>query len=478
MDQGILQKTDDGEEYWAYGGDFGWDDIRTDYNFCINGLVDPDRGLHPGYWEVKKVYQNFAAEPVDLQRGKVKLINKYFFRNLDEFEIAWEIRAGGKEIARGTLGSISVKPQSEKVVDLNLPGISPEPGTEYFLNISLLTKNAEGFIPAGYQQAWEQFQLPIMLPEKSLDISKFSSLKLEEPGDEIIISGEGFSIRFDKKQGKLVSWIHEGNQLIKTAPSPNFWRAPIDNDRGGNFDFFANKWRDAGKKSRVKNLAVQQISRNRIEITVTRILYNVMGSVLEEKYTILGNGDIVIDNHYFNGSFNLYTMPRIGLRMQLPYEFNRLTWLGEGPYENYCDRNEGTWIDQFTSSVEDQYVAYIRPQENGHKTDVRWLALTNEEGAGLMVLSRHRFEFNALHNTIEDFDCEILDKELKHTYDIKPRQLVELNLDYLHRGLGGTNSWGVPPLDQYLISAIKQHTYMFILRPVSKDDEIDNRVVD
>ncbi|HEC42196.1 MAG TPA: DUF4981 domain-containing protein [Bacteroides sp.] len=473
VDQGILQKTDDGEEYWAYGGDFGWDDIRTSNNFCLNGIVDPDRGLHPAYWEVKKIYQNFAVEPVDLTVGRVKLINKYFFRNLDEFEIVWEIKAGGKDIATGKLEKISIEPQSDEVVDLNFPHISPEPGTEYFLKISLLTKNPEGFIPAGYQQAWEQLQLPITIPTEPLDITEFPSLELDEQDAEIIIQGTGFKIKFDKNEGKLVSWIHQGNELIKTAPLPNFWRAPIDNDRGGDFDYFANSWRDAGKKSRVMDLGVEQISKNRIEINVTRRLYNVMASILEEKYTILGNGDIVIDNHFFNGSFNLYTMPRIGIRMQLPNEYRQLTWLGEGPYENYSDRNEGTWIDQFSSSVEEQYVAYIRPQENAHKTEVRWLTLTNEDGAGLMVMSRHKFEFNALHNTIEDFDCEILDGDLKHTYDIKPRELVELNLDYLHRGLGGTDSWGAPPLEKYLIPATKQHKYMFILRPVSKDDDIN-----
>jgi beta-galactosidase len=473
VDQGILQKTDDGEEFWAYGGDFGWDDIRTSNNFCLNGIVDPDRGLHPGYWEVKKVYQSFAVEPVDLKAGKVKFINKYFFRNLNEFEIIWDIKADGKYIAKGRLENISIEPQSEKVVELKIPDISLEPGTEYFLKIFLITKNVEGFVPAGYQQAWEQLQLPYSLPCEPLDITKFSSLKLDEQEDEIIITGAGFNIKFDKNEGKLVSWVHEGNQLIKTGPHPNFWRAPIDNDKGGDFDYFARNWRDAGKKSWVKELVVQRIDHNLIEIRVTRRLYNVMASILEEKYTILGNGDIVIDNHFFNGSFNLYTMPRVGLRMQLPYEYNQLTWLGEGPYENYCDRIEGTWIDQFTSSVKEQYVAYIRPQENGHKTNVRWLALTNEEGAGLMITSHHKFEFNALHNTIEDFDCEILDTEFKHTYDIKPRKLVELNLDYLHRGVGGTDSWGAPPLEQYLIPAIKQHKYRFIMRPVSKDDDIN-----
>jgi len=473
VDQGLLQRTEDGEEYWAYGGDFGWDDIRTSYNFCLNGIVDPDRKLHPAYWEVKKVYQNFDVEDVDLASGKVRLINKYFFRNLNEFDITWEIRSEGEELGSGKLKNISVEPQTGEVVDLKFPKIEPEPGKEYFLTLSLLTKEEEGMVPSGYRQAWEQLRLPWSMPQESPDLTGFPSLTADERKNEIIIEGEDFTLRFDKQEGKLVSWLHGDRELIRLAPLPNFWRAPIDNDRGGDFDYFADQWRDAGKKSTLKDIKLAEIGNNGIEITIRRRLYNVMASEIEEKYTVLGNGDVVMDIHYFNGSFNLYPMPRIGVRMQLPREYNHLTWLGEGPHENYPDRREGTWIDRFSSSVEEQYFPYIRPQENAHKTGVRWMSLTNGEGSGLMVQSNNHFGFSALHNTIEDFDCGILDRNLKHTYDIKPRDLVELNLDYLHRGLGGTDSWGAPPLGQYLISATKHYRYRFILRPVSGDQDLN-----
>ena len=474
VDQGLLQKTDSGEGYFAYGGDFGYDDMRTSYNFCLNGIVDPDRTLHPAYHEVKKVYQNFAVEPVDLSQGKVKIMNKYFFRNLDEFELTWDVKADGKVVSSGNL-DVSIEPQSEKEVKLPLPKIKPGPGVEYFLKVSLLARKEEGLVPKGYPLAWEQLKLPVYFAPEPLNTDNIPSVKLKEEGAKIIVSGKDFEVEFNKEEGLLVSWKYNGKQFIKSGPEPNFWRAPIDNDMGGDFAYFARKWKDAGKKSWVKYINVKQADKNRVEVVIRRRLYNVMASELEEKYTVLGNGDVIIDNHYYNGSFNLYPMPRIGMRMQLPFEFNNLTWFGEGPYENYCDRNEGTWVDLFTSPVAEQYFPYIRPQENGHKTEVRWLALTNKEGRGVMVCSPQYFEFNALHNTIEDFDCDILGTVKKHTYDIKPRELVELCLDYRHRGVGGTDSWGEPPLKKYIISARRQYQYTFILRPVSGKDEILER---
>lgn len=472
VDQGIAKKTDAGEPYWAYGSDFGFDDIRSSRNFCLNGIVNPDRSVHPAYWEVKKVYQNFAVKPVDLANGKIKLVNNYYFRNLNEFDIIWTVRGDGKIVARGKVNGVSVGRQSEKVLDLGLPKIDPEPSTEYFLRISLLTNKREGFIHAGYEQAWEQFRLPLFVKSKSLIVDKDLPLKLDEQGDAIVIKGKSFTIKFDKKEGRLVSWVVNDAQLIKEGPLPNFWRGPTDNDIGGDFHYYAKQWKDAGKKSWVKDIRVKRVDKNHFQVHITRRLYNVMASVMEETYTIGGNGDIVVDSHYFNGSFNLYPMPRIGLRMQLPPQYNQLTWLGEGPYENYADRREGTWIDKFSSTVSEQYFAYIRPQENGHKTGVRWLTLTNESGAGLMVLSPTHFEFNTLNNTIEDFDCDILRTEFKHTTDIKPRVLVELCLDHRHQGLGGSDSWGILPLEPYIISARQQYQYRFLLRPVAKGEDV------
>ena len=473
VDQGLLQETKQGDKFWAYGGDFGYDDMRTSYNFCLNGLVNPDRTPHPAYWEVKKVYQPFAAKAVDIQKGKIKLINKHFFKNLDEFTIKWSLNAEGDVIANGLLNDIDVKPQAERELSLDFSDFNQKPGVEYFLKVSLMTKKKEGLISEGYELAWEQLVVPIRGSLKTVKKRKLDPINCTESESELTIRGREFTIKFDKKQGTLCYWEVKGNQLIKSAPLPNFWRAPIDNDLGGDYQFFARKWKDAGSRSWIKTFAVINNESNEIQVKVIRRLYGVMASEMKEIYTITSEGQVIVDYHYYNGAFNTYPMPRIGVRLQLPKEFNQLTWYGEGPFENYSDRKEGTWVDVFNSNVADQYVPYIRPQENGHKTDTRWLTLRNEEGIGLMVTStKNLIEFNALHNTIEDFDTDILGNEHKHTYDIKEKNLVELCLDFKHRGVGGTDSWGQPPLDEYIVSSRQQYTFQFVFKPVGAGDSL------
>ena len=312
-------------------------------------------------------------------------------------------------------------------------------------------------------------------PSNPSDVSNYPLLYLIENANDVVISGDEFTINFNKESGSMISWIANGEELIKQALFPNFWRAPIDNDMGGDFTYFARQWKDAATKSWLLNFDVVRISENIIQIKLRRRLYGVMASMMDETYTILGNGVIVMDNHFLNGAFNMGdNMPRIGHRLQLPGNYNNLTWYGEGPYENYCDRNSATWIDKFESKVSDQFVEYIRPQENGHKTKTKWLSLTNEKGNGLLVSSMQQFEFNALDYTVEDLDADILGdvRLLKHTYDIKPKNLVELSLDHKHRGLGGEDSWGAPPLEQYLVSAQQQYKYSFVFRPIKKGDDV------
>lgn len=470
VDQGIAATNKSGEAFWAYGGDFGPDDVRSDKNFCINGIVNPDRSLKPAYAEVKKVYQNVAIVPYDLSAGQIRIKNKYFFTNLIDYQISWNIKSDGKILLYGTLPKASIPPQSSQLVNLDLSDLRLKSDQEYFLNVSVSSRESDGIIPANFEIAQEQLKLPNKLAYRQIRPDALPTLAVSETADFYEIKGSNFTIQFDRKKGKIKSWNYENTNLIIDGPEPNFWRAPTDNDLGRDNHYFARSWRTAVKQSLINSVSLDKVADNQIKIKVNRRLYGVKGSLSKETYTILGNGEIILDTHFINGTFKLPKLPRIGLKIQLPESFQSISWLGEGPYENYSDRKEATYIDKFHASVADQFVNYIRPQENGHKTDVRWLSLTNHKNVGLMVLSNQNFGFNALNYTLEDLDTD--GENLKHTYDIKPRSLVELSLDYKHTGVGGINSWGAAPLAAYEIPA-RQYRFRFILRPFKGKEDQD-----
>ena len=470
VDQGLSASTEQGEHFWAYGGDFGDEGIRSDKNFCINGIVNPDRTLKPAYEEVKKVYQDIEIKAIDINAGQIRIINKYFFTNLSDFQISWNIKSDGKILLYGTLPNESIPAQSSKLVNFDFTALKPKPDQEYFLNISVTSREEKGLIPAGYEMAQEQLKLPTKFIYQKKQPNTLPAITVTENESIYELMGNKFMLQFDKKLGKIIRWNYHNTDLIIEGPEPNFWRGPTDNDMGCNNHYFARSWRNAVSKSSIEQVSLSIITGNQIQITVNRKLYGVKGSICKETYTMLGNGEIIIDVNFMNGTFSLPNLPRIGLRMQLPEEFKDLSWLGEGPFENYSDRKEATYIDKFHSTVANQFTAYIRPQENGHKTDVRWLTLMNSKEIGLMVLSNQNFEFNALNYTIHDFDTD--GENLKHTFDIKPRPLIELNLDYKQLGVGGIDSWGTPPLANYQIP-VRPYQFRFILRPFDGKDDID-----
>ncbi len=470
VDQGLAATNKQGESFWAYGGDFGYDDIRSDKNFCINGIVNPDRTLKPAYAEVKKVYQNVEIKGYNLNAGQIRITNKYFFTDLIDYQISWNIKSDGKILLYGTLPKTSIPAESNQLVDIDLSDLRMNPNQEYFLNVSVSSREENGLIPASFEVAQEQLKLPNKFAYRKIRPDALPEINVSENENSYEITGTHFLIEFDKKQAKIKRWNYQNTDLILEGPEPNFWRAPIDNDLGRDNHYFARSWRNAVNKSSINQVELVKISANKIQIKVKRRLYGVQGSLSNETYTILGNGEIIVDTHFLNGTFSLPNLPRIGLKMQVPDEFKNLSWLGEGPYENYSDRKEATFIDKFQSTVANQFTNYIRPQENGHKTDVRWLTLMNQKEVGLMVLNDQNFEFNALNYTLEDLDSD--GENLKHTYDIKPRPLIELSLDYKHMGVGGIDSWGTPPLPEYIIPP-RQYKFRFILRPFKGEDQID-----
>ena len=469
VDQGLLAKNEQGEEFFAYGGDFGPAGTPSDQNFCINGLVFPDRKIHPHIHEVKKVYQYIGVKPVDLLNGKIEITNKYDFINLDHVTMTWEVMAEEKEMARGNLSSLNIAPATAVEYQLPLPRIEARPGVEYFLNLSFVTKDKTPLLPTGHELAGEQFKFPLYRPVPKMNLRKTGKLKLKNRAKFIKVKGKNFTLYLDKEKGEITSWTYHGCEFIKSGPVPNFWRAPTDNDFGSGMQKRCRVWQKAGEKRKTDSVTVERLNAHEIRVHVAATI-PAGNSKYYTTYRILGSGDIVIQNRFIPGSGKLPEIPRFGMTMILPVEFDHISWYGRGPHENYRDRKTSAFVGLYEGPVMDQYHPYIRPQENGNKTDVRWAALTNKQGMGILAVGMPRLSISAHHFFNNDFD-EGLEKRNRHTYHVKKRDLVTLNLDYKQQGVGGDTSWGdrARPHPEYRLPA-REYSYSFRLRPFSPKD--------
>jgi beta-galactosidase len=415
------------------------------------------------------VYQYIKVRPVDLSKGEIEIFNKHDFINLDAFNMNWTVSADGKKIASATLPIADLEPHQSKKLSLSLPKIKPEPSVEYFLKVSFTTKTKTDLIPEGHESAWDQFKLPLYRPAPQIDDSDFPNLEVAEKEGFILISGQKLSVRFNKETGTMDSLVYEGKEFIKTGLKPNFWRAPTDNDFGGGMPARQGIWRYAGDNQSVDRIESIQIGPNRVQVDISARI-PAGGSQFQTTYTVYGSGDIIVRCRFFPGSQSLPKMPRLGMKMILPVDFDQIVWFGRGPHENYWDRKTGAAVGLHKGAVMDLYHPYIRPQENGNRTDVRWTALTNSEGFGLLAVGMPYLSISAHHFLDKDFDPGD-QKAQRHTTDVKKRDLVLLKLDYKQMGVGGDTSWGdrAKPHDEYTLP-VKEYTYSFRLRPFSKSD--------
>lgn len=475
VEQGILTKNDAGEEYWAYGGDFGPDTVPSDGNFCLNGLVNPDRTIKPHLLETKKVYQYIKFKPVDLKKGQISIENKYAFINLNGFEFTYDIKGEGKVVKSGVLNNVNLEPDQKNTftVDVNFV---PEANTEYFLTVHASLKEKQGLVDKGTVLAEEQFELPIT-KTVALQIEKYDKLKLEETENNITVSGGDFAFKFDTKKGELTSFVSSGKEMIQQGFTPNFWRAPTDNDFGNNLHKRARMWRKAGQERTLTAYkATPSASGTSVTLNFDFSLNNNATEIgkYTSAYTISGNGKMEVENAFVMSKGELPEIPRMGMNLVMPREFDQMEWYGRGPQESYADRKSSAFVDVYKGSVADQYWAYIRPQENGNKTDVRWLKITNANGKGLLFTGKGLLEVSAHHNIMEDFESlertdgrqrdgeEVINR---HTTDVKPRDLTSVNIDYMQMGVGGDTSWGALTHPEYRLTE-KTYKYGFVVQAV------------
>ncbi|WMI65339.1 glycoside hydrolase family 2 TIM barrel-domain containing protein [Aestuariibaculum sp. YM273] len=496
VDQSIWKTNKKGEKYYAYGGDYG-EGMPTDNTFLNNGIIFPDRTPHPGLYEVKKAHEfiNFKHKGINRDNQvRVLVENLYDFTNLDKFDIKAKIKANGTILDTFDAGSIAVEPHTGKLVRVPLNNIEFKENTEYFLEIEAVLKEGWGILKAGYVVAHEQILLGRKIKWQEESIATSSSIKVKDSKESLELSGEDFEVLFDKSAGKMVSYKFANEELIKdqNGPKPNFWRAPTDNDFGNRMQEKNIKWKEATLNQKVTSFMVDDSQEGKVTATITYTLPGVETTFVSV-YTILANGMIKIDNTLNTTTYQA-DIPRVGMRMQLPKAFSNMTYYGRGPWENYTDRKASAFVDVYNSSVSDQYVPYIRPQENGYKTDVRWVAFANTNNNGLLVVSsagnQKDLGLSALHMLNEDFDATdglnyALENKVekhatqdanysdgmpevnksKHTIDIVERDLVQLNIDMDQRGVGGDNSWGARPQKEYTLSGDHVNTYSFYMVP-------------
>ncbi|NCB07838.1 MAG: DUF4981 domain-containing protein, partial [Bacteroidia bacterium] len=498
VDQGIWIKNEAGEEFWAYGGDFGPDTVPSDGNFCNNGLVNPDRVVKPQLLEVKKVYQYIGFAPVDLNNATISIKNKYAFTNLSQFDFVWEVVGDGVIIDNGKLNDLNLAPGESENVTIDYT-IEPKPGVEYFLNLKAMLKENRSLLEAGTELAAEQFQLPVFIPVEKMNLASLPALTTNETEQSVVISGENFAITFDKAAGVISSFKRGETEMIQSGPEPNFWRAPIDNDFGNNLHVRSRVWREAGKTRQVASVNVSKSNRwqesgknrkitttstpqNNVEVTFDFNLVNESGEPIAKYntiYTVFGSGDVIVENHFKMAKNELPEIVRMGMNLIMPRQFDQMTWLGRGPHESYADRKTSAFVGLYKGSVADQYWAYLRPQENGNKTDVRWVAITDQAGNGLFFAGMPLLEVSAHHNLPEDFESmERTDGRQiegavvvnRHINDVKPRDLTSVNIDYKQMGVGGDNSWGAWTHDQYRLTG-KEYSYSFRMKAMAAGEK-------
>jgi len=464
LDHGIRQQTADGQDYWAYGGDFG--DEPNDKNFCTDGLVWPDRTPHPGLYEFKKLAQPFAIEAINLHQGKFRMVNKNWFTSLDQYRIAWELQVDGKTVQTGKLPRLSAPPRGSEEFQLTwkLPEIKSR--QECFVIFRVTTARASVWSSAGHEVGWEQFALPFQgLPVPAAMSAR--RLQLHTTAAAFTVSGSDWEMRFDRKNGRLGSLKIHGDDTLTAGPELSIWRAPTDNDGLKLFPLADQKYRtlcpwlqDGLDQLQLK---VMTTTAKTEADGAVRITAQIAGSVkadaaafkLEQQILALPSGDLLVQNRVAV-SDRIHDLPRLGFVLTLPSGFEQLTWFGRGPQENYWDRQCGYPVGRYTSTVAEQYVPYVMPQEHGNHTATRWLTLHNGKN-GLLISTAEELEFNASHFTADDLYAA------KHTYDLKPRPETILHLDYHQCGLG-TGSCGPSTFPQYrLFPGFYQ--FNFRLRP-------------
>jgi beta-galactosidase len=456
VDQGIDAKGADGRHYWAYGGDFGAYMYTHDENFCCNGLVQPDRTPHPGLMEVKKVYQDIEFE---YSEGKLRIINNFNFNNLSQYSFGYTLHCEGKIVEQKALQNVKCAAGESVDVALTLPTM--QEGKEYTLELAASTMMQSLIKPGTVENrviATEQF---VLQPYDFTHTLPAGTIEIDEGDGWLAAYAGGCGVLFNTKTGALSRYVTINRDLMSQLPEPWFWRAPTDNDWGTGFQRTANAWRTNRRK------ALGATIEKHDDRVVVKGKYYLVDAPSEYTltYTFMADGALKVEAEWQRQGDYVPELPRFGMRMILPQSYTNFKFYGRGPWENYSDRNESSFIGLWEQSTNEQLFPYVRPQESGNKTDVRYLELTNNQGLGIRIEGLQPLSVSAMPYRSEDLDPGLTKKQM-HYSDIEPRREVVLQVDLAQRGLGGDDSWGAVPHEQYRLEA-DSYEYGYIIRPIN-----------
>lgn len=479
VDQGLWKVDESGKRLFAYGGYYG-ENMPTDGNFLLNGIVFPDRSIQPGLHEVKKAHESVRFKLLHHSRSSARVLveNLYDFTCLSSFEFVAYIKADGKTIQTLKMPEVSTKPHVGQVLDFELAAIDILPGVEYFLHFEVYTKSSTDLVPSGHRVANEQLKLTNFFNPSERTIYSNAAIYVKESPQYIILHNSSIQVIFERASGQMTSYMVNGTEFLhnKQGPKLDLWRAVTDNDFGSRMHTENINWKKATNNSRLLSLQYTQLSTTSVKVSAVFNLAEVNSTFLIE-YTVLGDGRISVYNRLGASLTEKADIPRVGVNLLIGREFENLTWFGRGPWENYIDRNVSSFVGLYRSNVADQMVPYIRPQENGNKTGIRWASLTNSNGVGLMVVNlQHEgegLEMTAMPYTTSDFDARDgydygpVHLEQKNIAHVTPREFVRWNIDFSQRGLGSINSWDAKPVDKYMLMPNRDYEYQFMFIPVS-----------
>jgi beta-galactosidase len=524
VDQGIEETDENGVMYWTYGGDYGVN-APSDGNFLLNGVVSPDRTPHPAMNEVKYVHQNFSVKEVDAAAGKFNITNRFYFTTSEGYDITYNVTRNGVKVKTGKI-DVKLAPQETKEVTVDIPAIKADNSDEYFVNFEFSQKKASHLVPKNYVVAIEQIKLSKDEAAKPLyTASRGAKLNSNTTDTEITVKSSAVNVVFNKERGLVTSYKVNGTEYFDKGfgLQPNFWRGPNDNDYGNGMPNRLQVWKQSSKDFNVVEAKAYDEGNN-VVIEANYLL--AAGNLYIVKYTIDPAGVLKADIKFTSTdmeaeetevsdatklatfspgadaarkSSSELNVPRIGVRFRLPVKMNKVKYFGRGPDENYIDRLAASKVGVYSTTAEDMYFPYVRPQENGHRTDTRWVAFTNG-GKGLLVVADETVGFNSLRNSVEDFDSEenkdrpyqwhnfTADEEQDeakaknnmprqtHINDISPRDFVEVCIDLKQQGVAGYNSWGDRPLPENTLPANQDYEWGFTFVPVNNAAEIDSGI--
>ncbi|MDP4290046.1 MAG: glycoside hydrolase family 2 TIM barrel-domain containing protein, partial [Bacteroidota bacterium] len=446
VDQAIYFQKD-GKKVFGYSGDWGTP-LNNDHNFCVKGVVMADRKPNPYYYDAKKVQQFIKTKDIDARKGVVEVFNSWFFRDLSNFTMNWEVTENGKTIAKGKVDDLKIGPRSAERITLPIPANLAN-DKEMMLNVYYTVKADEPGIPKGYVLATEQIRLNDY--QYTIPAAKGGDgLKLSENADVINVKGSGVAASFNKKEGTLASYSYNGKTIFTEGPKPDFWRPLVDNDYGAGYNKKLKIWRDPGFT--VTGCTASRTGDESVKVVIEKSMLNGEAKYVQT-YVIEGNGKMLVSNEMKAGATPQPVMLKFGNHMRLPVDFVTMEWYGRGPGESYNDRKEGNPVGIYSDAIRNLYHPYVRPQESGNHTDVRWAKLMRKDGSGVMIGANETLlNVNALPYSPSQLDAgDVREAVQTHSELLKFDSNIHLDVDLLQAGVGGIDSWGSPALTKYRV---------------------------